>query len=115
MIPHLGRETLGDFERASRLEWLQTNGLGGYACGSVALAPFGSPANVALGAFGVNSQVAAITPASGFTEIDELPANEGTRGDLQTEWAVNQPTVGASWPFLKGGALGIELKASSGP
>jgi hypothetical protein len=82
---------------------------------SVALAPFGSPANVALGAFGVNSQVAAITPASGFTEIDELPANEGTRGDLQTEWAVNQPTVGASWPFLKGGALGIELKASSGP
>ena len=38
MIPRLGRETLGDFERASRLEWLETNGLGGYASGSVVLA-----------------------------------------------------------------------------
>ena len=82
---------------------------------SIALAPFGSTANVALGAFGVNSQVSIITPAPGFTEIDEQPANEGTRGDLQTEWAVNQPTVGASWPFLKGGALGLELNARSGP
>ena len=33
----IGRETLGDFERASRLEWLETNGLGGYAAGSVVL------------------------------------------------------------------------------
>jgi glycogen debranching enzyme len=32
----LGTETTGDFERASRLEWLVTNGLGGYACGTVA-------------------------------------------------------------------------------
>jgi len=31
----LGIETTGDFERASRLEWLVTNGLGGYACGTV--------------------------------------------------------------------------------
>ena len=77
----------------------------------VALAPFGNPANVALGAFGVNSQTAIITPAAGFTEIDEQPANEGTRGDLQTQWAVNQPTVGATWTFLKGGALGIEIRA----
>ncbi len=38
MIPHVGREVLGDFERASRIEWLVTNGLGGYAAGSVALA-----------------------------------------------------------------------------
>ncbi len=82
---------------------------------SVALAPFASPANVALGAFGVNSQVAAITPGAGFSELSELPANEGTRGDLQTEWAVNQPTVGASWAFLKGGALGVELKARAAP
>jgi hypothetical protein len=82
---------------------------------SIALAPFGSTANVALGAFGVNSQVSIITPAPGFTEIDEQPANEGTRGDLQTQWAVNQPTIGASWPSLKGGALGVELKARSGP
>ncbi|HEX6614696.1 MAG TPA: hypothetical protein VF046_00180, partial [Gemmatimonadales bacterium] len=77
----------------------------------VTLAPFANPANVALGAFGVNSQTAVITPAAGFIEIDEQPANEGTRGDLQTEWAVNRPTVGATWNFLKGGALGIEIRA----
>ncbi len=78
---------------------------------SVALAPFGDPNNVAFGAFGVNSQVLAITPGAGFTEIDEQPANEGTRGDLQAEWAVDRPTIGASWTTLKGGALGVELKA----
>jgi glycogen debranching enzyme len=32
--PRLGREVLTDFERASRLEWLVTNGRGGYAAGS---------------------------------------------------------------------------------
>ncbi|MEO6462325.1 MAG: amylo-alpha-1,6-glucosidase, partial [Candidatus Eisenbacteria bacterium] len=32
--PRLGREVLSDFERASRLEWLCTNGRGGYAAGS---------------------------------------------------------------------------------
>jgi len=32
----LGRETCGDWERAIRHEWLVTNGLGGYACGTVA-------------------------------------------------------------------------------
>jgi hypothetical protein len=82
---------------------------------SVALAPFGSPANAAMGAFGVNSQVLTITPASGFTEIDEQPANESTRGDLQTEWAVNKATIGSSWTNLKGGALGLEIKAQTGP
>jgi predicted glycogen debranching enzyme len=34
----LGRENCGDWERASGYEWLVTNGLGGYACGTVALA-----------------------------------------------------------------------------
>src|ERR1700761_5481415 len=34
----LGREICGDWETASRREWLVTNGLGGYACGTVALA-----------------------------------------------------------------------------
>jgi predicted glycogen debranching enzyme len=38
LTARVGREVLGDFERASRLEWLVTNGLGGYAAGSVALA-----------------------------------------------------------------------------
>jgi hypothetical protein len=82
---------------------------------SVALAPFASTTNVALGAFGVNSQVLTITPATGFAEIDEQPAAEGTRGDLQTEWAVNRPTIGATWSNLKGGVVGIEIKSGTGP
>jgi invasin-like protein/Big-like domain-containing protein/calcineurin-like phosphoesterase family protein len=81
---------------------------------SVALAPFGNANNVALGAFAVNSQVLTITPGSGFSEIEEQPANEGTRGDLQAEWAVNRATVTASWSNLRGGALGIEIKARAG-
>ncbi len=35
MSPRVGREVLGDFEHASRLEWLLTNGLGGYAAGAL--------------------------------------------------------------------------------
>ncbi len=32
--PRVGSETLSDFERASRLEWLVANGIGGYAAGT---------------------------------------------------------------------------------
>jgi hypothetical protein len=82
---------------------------------SVSLASLGAPNNVGFGAFGVNSQVLAVSPATGFTEIDEQPANEFTNGDLQTEWAVNRNTINASWSNLRGGALGIELKAKTAP
>ncbi len=34
----LGRDLCGDWESASRREWLVTNGLGGFACGTIALA-----------------------------------------------------------------------------
>jgi predicted glycogen debranching enzyme len=34
----LGRDICGDWDSASRREWLVTNGLGGYACGTIALA-----------------------------------------------------------------------------
>jgi predicted glycogen debranching enzyme len=34
----LGRDICGDWDNAIRREWLVTNGLGGYACGTVALA-----------------------------------------------------------------------------
>ncbi|MDE2306246.1 MAG: glycogen debranching enzyme N-terminal domain-containing protein, partial [Gammaproteobacteria bacterium] len=34
----LGRADLGTWAEASRREWLVTNGQGGYACGTVALA-----------------------------------------------------------------------------
>lgn len=82
---------------------------------SVSLAPFSNGANVALGAFGVNSKVLAIAPGAGFTEIDERPANEGGKGDLQAEWAVNQATIDATWTNLRGGALGVEIKGNTGP
>jgi hypothetical protein len=78
---------------------------------SVSLAPFGNANNVALGAFGVNSRVLAVSPGSGFAEIDEQPANEATKGDLQAEWAVNRATINATWTNLSGGALGVEIKA----
>jgi predicted glycogen debranching enzyme len=32
----MGRQACGNWDQASRLEWLATNGLGGYACGTVA-------------------------------------------------------------------------------
>jgi predicted glycogen debranching enzyme len=37
-VIELGREACGDFEQACRREWLVTNGLGGFASGTVALA-----------------------------------------------------------------------------
>jgi hypothetical protein len=82
---------------------------------SVSLAPFGSANNAALGAFGVNSRTAAITPGAGFTEIDEQPADEGGKGDLQAEWALNRAIIDATWSNLNGGALGVEIKAKAGP
>jgi hypothetical protein len=34
----LGRQICGTWDGAASYEWLVTNGLGGYACGTVALA-----------------------------------------------------------------------------
>jgi hypothetical protein len=83
---------------------------------SAALAPFGNPNNVAYGAFGVNSEVLTITPGTGFLEIAEQPANEFKGGDLQAERAVDRSTIDATWTTtLRGGALGIEIKAATGP
>jgi predicted glycogen debranching enzyme len=35
-VVRFGRETCGDLQAAERREWLVTNGLGGYACGTIA-------------------------------------------------------------------------------
>ncbi|MGB7486898.1 MAG: glycogen debranching enzyme N-terminal domain-containing protein, partial [Phormidesmis sp.] len=35
MTVQLGREICGDLAIAQQREWLVTNGIGGYACGSV--------------------------------------------------------------------------------
>jgi hypothetical protein len=78
---------------------------------TVPLAAFGNAKNVAYGAFGVRSTVAAVTPGAGFTEIAEQPSGEGTPGDLQAEWAPNQNTIAATWTTLNGGGLGVEIKA----
>ncbi len=80
----------------------------------VTLASFGDVANVAYGVFGVNSNVAAITPGGGFTEIAEVPSGENTPGSLMTEWAVNRQTIDATWTNLRGAALGVEIRAGGG-
>jgi hypothetical protein len=82
---------------------------------TVTLGAFGNANNVAYGVFGVNKNVAAITPGAGFTKIDEQPSGENTPGDLLAEWAVNDNTIDATWANLKGGALGVEIKARVGP
>jgi hypothetical protein len=79
---------------------------------ATSLAAFSNPANVAYGAFGINSNVVAINPGTGFTEIDEQPSTESTTADLFAEWAVNRPTINATWATKNGGALGVEIKAA---
>jgi adhesin/invasin len=82
---------------------------------TVTLGAFGNANNVAYGVFGVNKNVVAITPGAGFTKIHEQPSGENTPGDLLAEWAVNDNTIDAIWANLKGGALGVEIKAKAGP
>jgi hypothetical protein len=57
----------------------------------------------------------AVTPGAGFTEVSEQPSGESTPGDLETEWGTNTATIGATWANLNGGALGIEIRARTGP
>jgi adhesin/invasin len=82
---------------------------------AVVLAPFAADGNVAYGAFGAATNVAAMTPGAAFTLIAQQPSNEGTTGDLLTEWAVGQATVDATWSNLRVGALGVEIRATTGP
>ncbi len=79
---------------------------------ATSLAAFGSGANVAYGVFGVNSNVVAVTPGAGFTEIDEQPSSESTSADLFAEWAVNRPWINATWAKKNAAALGVEIKAA---
>jgi len=80
---------------------------------TVALAPFANPNSVAYGVFGVRSQVLAVTPGTGFTEIAEQPSAEYPGSDVEAEWATNVNTIAATWAALNGGALGVEIKAAS--
>ncbi len=80
---------------------------------AVTLAPFESSDNAAYGVFGVRTNVLAVTPGAGFTEIAEQPSGEGVWADLQAEWATNDNTIDASWANLAGAALGVEIKAAA--
>jgi hypothetical protein len=82
---------------------------------SVQLNAFEHPNNVAYGLFGVNSNVLAITPGSGFTEIAEQTSTEGTTGTIEAEWATNRSLIDATWVNRRAAALGLELRADSGP
>jgi adhesin/invasin len=86
-----------------------TNGLG------VTLGAFGHPNNVAYGVFGVNSKVAAITPGTGFSEIAEQSSIESPAADLQAEWALDRSTIDATWTNLRGGGIGLEIRAQGAP
>jgi uncharacterized repeat protein (TIGR01451 family) len=79
------------------------------------LGAFGNANNVAYGVFGVDRNVATVTPGAGFTEIAEQPSGETAAADLQAEWKTNDPTIDATWPLnLNAGALGVEIKAAPG-
>jgi hypothetical protein len=82
---------------------------------TVTLGAFGNANNVAYGVFGVNKNVPAITPGAGFTKIDEQPSRESTPGDLFAEWTTNNTAISATWTNLRGGALGVEIKARTSP
>jgi hypothetical protein len=76
------------------------------------LAAFGNANNVVYGVFGINSNVLAITPGTGFTEIAEQPSGENTPGDLMAQWATNLNVINATWTNKHAGALGVEIKAA---
>jgi hypothetical protein len=80
---------------------------------TVSLAAFANPSNVAYGVFGVRSNVIAVTPGAGFTEISEQASGESTPGDLAAEWATGDNTIDATWTNLNGAALGVEIKAAT--
>jgi adhesin/invasin len=82
---------------------------------AVTLGAFGNASNVAYGVFGVNKNVPAVTPGAGFTKIDEQASGENTPGDLFAEWMTNNNAITATWINLRGGALGVEIKARMGP
>jgi len=82
---------------------------------TVSLGAFANAGNVAYGAFGVRSNVLAISQGAGFTEISEQLSAEGTPSDLQAEWATNLNAIGATWTSLNGGGLGVEIKARAVP
>jgi glycogen debranching enzyme len=80
MIP-LGRDICGDLQIASQREWLVTNGIGGYACGTVA----GALTRCYHGLL-----VAALAPPTGRTllaaKFDELARYAGRRYPLSTNF-----------------------------
>ena len=79
---------------------------------AVSLAPFASANDAAYGVAGVAKNGPTVTPGAGLTEIAEVSSGENSA--LQTEWATNQSTVGASWgTSTKAGVLAIEIKAGN--
>jgi hypothetical protein len=95
---------------------VQTGSAGGDGVNglTVPLAAFANSNDVAYGAFAVASGSPAITAGPGFTAIAEEPSGE-TPADLFAEWVVNDPSVAAVWSSLNGGAVGVEIKAGTGP
>jgi hypothetical protein len=80
---------------------------------ALALAPFGQPTNAAFGAVSHRANEPT-TPGSGFTELSDN-RNTSPAFSLQTEWAVDDPTVDASWTSgARYGAIAAEIRAAGG-
>jgi hypothetical protein len=80
---------------------------------AVSLGAFASAKDVAYGVVGVAKNGPTITPAAGFAEIGEVSSGETSA--LETEWAVNQSTIGASWgSSTKAGIVALEIRAGNG-
>ena len=82
---------------------------------AVSLGAFASAKDVAYGVVGIGKNGPTVTPAAGFTEITEVSSGESSA--LQSEWAPNQSTIGASWgSSTKAGILAVEIRAgNAGP
>jgi len=76
------------------------------------LAAFSNAANVAYGVFGINSNVVAIAPGSGFIESTSS-RRPRVRPPICSPNGGRPTTVNATWATTKNaGALGVEIKAA---
>ena len=99
-----GRELCGDVAVASRREWLVTNGLGGYAMGTVAGMLSRSYHGLLIAAMAPPG-VAGLPPAARtllLAKLDETVVYDGRRYVLFTDQRADEPNASDPWVTPKG-------------
>ncbi len=99
-----GRELCGDVAVASRREWLVTNGLGGYAMGTVAGMLSRSYHGLLIAAMAPPG-VAGLPPAARtllLAKLDETVVYDGRRYVLFTDQRADEPSASDPWVTPKG-------------